>query len=244
MIRLQTYIAHAGICSRRKAEHHILNGRVAVNGEVVTRLGTQIDPAVDRVEVDGRPVVQDAEPPVYIMINKPAGYITSCRHGSRRIVMDLVDVPKRVFPVGRLDKDSTGLLLLTSDGDLHLRLTHPSFDHEKEYEVRVADFISDAALEQMRNGIIIDGIRTRKAGVRRLTEKSFRIILKEGRKRQIRRMVESVGNRVTGLHRVRIAGLRLGDLAMGKWRYLTKSEISDLTAKHKSPNSRRANPEQ
>jgi len=228
VIRLQTYIAHAGICSRRKAEHHILNGRVVVNGEVVTRLGTQIDPDADRVEVDGRPVTPAADPPVYIMINKPAGYITSCRHGSRKIVMDLIDISRRIFPVGRLDKDSTGLLLLTSDGDLHLRLTHPSFDHEKEYEVTVADPITDAALSEMRNGIIIDGIRTRKAGVRRLTEKSFRIILKEGRKRQIRRMVESVGNRVTGLHRIRIANLRLGDLAPGKWRYLTKSEVADL----------------
>jgi 23S rRNA pseudouridine2605 synthase len=231
MIRLQTYIAHAGICSRRKAEHHILDGRVAVNGMVVTRLGTQIDPAADRVEVDGRPVMLDADPLVYIMINKPAGYITSCRHGSRKIVMDLIDIEKRIFPVGRLDKDSTGLLLLTSDGDLHLRLTHPSFDHEKEYEVSVADPISDPALAQLRNGIVIDGTRTRKAGVRRLTDRSFRIILKEGRKRQIRRMVESVGNRVTGLHRIRVANLRLGDLAPGKWRYLTKSEISDLTAK-------------
>ncbi len=241
---MQTYIAHAGICSRRKAEHHILNGRVAVNGEVVTRLGTKIDPAVDRVEVDGRPVAPAPDPPVYIMINKPAGYITSCRHGSRKIVMDLIDIPKRIFPVGRLDRDSTGLLLLTSDGDLHLRLTHPSFDHEKEYEVAVADPIADAALSEMRNGILIDGIKTRKAEIRRLSINQFRVILKEGRKRQIRRMVESVGNRVTGLHRIRVAGLRLGDLASGQWRYLTKKEIADLTAKHKSPNSRHANPEQ
>ncbi len=238
MIRLQAYIAHAGICSRRKAEHHILNGKVSVNGTVVTRLGTKIDPAADRVEVDGRLVIPDVDPPVYIMINKPAGFITSCRHGSRQIVMDLIDIEKRIFPVGRLDKDSTGLLLLTSDGELHLRLTHPSFDHEKEYEVCVAAPISDATLEAMRNGIILDGVRTRKSEVRQLGEKSFRIILKEGRKRQIRRMVEIVGNRVTGLHRTRIAGLHLGDLAPGKWRYLTKSEISDLTAKHTSPDLR------
>ncbi|MCU0600856.1 MAG: pseudouridine synthase, partial [Desulfobacterales bacterium] len=162
---------------------------------------------------------------VYIMLNKPRGYITSCRHGSRKIVLDLIDIPQRVYPVGRLDKDSTGLLLLTNDGELHLRLTHPSFDHEKEYEVEVADPISDEALQMMRNGIVMDGVITRKSKIKRLSNRRFRIILQEGKKRQIRRMVETVGNKVTELHRIRVAGLSLGDLAPSKWRHLTDEEI-------------------
>jgi 23S rRNA pseudouridine2605 synthase/23S rRNA pseudouridine2604 synthase len=162
---------------------------------------------------------------IYIMLNKPKGYITSCRHGSRKIVMDLINIPHRLYPVGRLDKDSTGLLLLTNDGGLHLRLTHPSFDHEKEYEVEVAEPIPDASLEVMRKGVILDGVKTRKATVQRISGRKFTIVLKEGKKRQIRRMVEAVGNKVVGLHRIRMAGLRLGDLAPSQWRYLSKEEI-------------------
>lgn len=227
MIRLQKYIANAGVCSRRKAEHHIQNGEVKVNGRVVTQLGVKIDPQSDKVEVAGH-LIEPHQPMIYIMLNKPKGYITSCRHGSRRIVIDLVDIPQRVYPVGRLDKDSTGLLLLTNDGELHLRLSHPSFDHEKEYEVEVADPISDESLQIMRNGIFIDGAITRKSKIKRLSDRRFRIVLKEGRKRQIRRMVEAVGNRVVELHRIRVASLRLGDLALGEWRYLTDEEAGKL----------------
>jgi 23S rRNA pseudouridine2605 synthase/23S rRNA pseudouridine2604 synthase len=224
MIRLQKYIAHAGVCSRRKAEHHIQNGEVKVNGKIVTHLGIKIDPESDRVEVAGH-LIEPKQPMIYIMLNKPKGYITSCRHGSRKIVMDLIDIPQRVYPVGRLDKDSTGLLLLTNDGGLHLRLTHPSFDHEKEYEVEAAEPISDEALQMMRNGIVMDGAITRKSKIRRLSNRRFRMVLQEGKKRQIRRMVEAVGGKVTELHRIRVAGLRLGDLAPSQWRYLTREEI-------------------
>jgi 23S rRNA pseudouridine2605 synthase len=225
MIRLQKYIANAGVCSRRKAEHHIQNGEVKVNGKIVTQLGIKIDPHSDRVEIAGR-LIEPHQPMIYIMLNKPKGYITSCRHGSRKIVMDLIDIPQRLYPVGRLDKDSTGLLLLTNDGELHLRLTHPSFDHEKEYEVETAQPIADEALGMMRNGVMIDGVKTRKALIKSLSDRKFRIVLKEGKKRQIRRMVEEVGNKVLELHRVRVAGLRLGDLAPAHWRYLTDEETT------------------
>lgn len=226
-IRLQKFLAKAGVCSRREAENRIAAGRVRVNEAVVTVMGTKVDPEKDRVAVDGKPVAL-AEAPVYIMLNKPAGYISSCRHGDSAIVLDLVDVDERVFPVGRLDKDSTGLLLLTNDGEIHNRLAHPSFDHEKEYVVEVRRAITDAALERMAAGILLDGKMTRPARVRRESQNAFRIILYEGRKRQIRRMVEAAGNEVTRLHRVRMAGLRLGDLPPGEWRFLTGQEIDSL----------------
>ncbi len=227
MIRLQKYLADAGICSRRKGEEYIRQGRVRVNGEVVTLLGTRIDPAKDRVEVDGRPVA-GRESFVYIMLNKPKGVITSCSHRGEKIVMDLVDIDARVFPVGRLDKDSTGLLILTNDGALHQRLSHPSFDHEKEYEVETAAPLSDQDLDQMARGVVIDSRKTRSAAVTRMGRQKFSMVLQEGRKRQIRRMVETVGNRVVALHRVRIATLRLGGLEMSKWRHLSETELKQL----------------
>ncbi|MFO8112223.1 MAG: pseudouridine synthase [Desulfosalsimonadaceae bacterium] len=228
-IRLQKFLAKAGICSRREGENYIAAGRVQVNGETVTMPGTKVDPENDRVMVDGRPVALE-EKPVYILLNKPKGYISSCRQKGAAIVLDLVDVEERVFPVGRLDKDSTGLLLLTNDGRIHHRLAHPSFDHEKEYLVEVKQDISDDALTRMAKGIAVDGKMTRPAIVRRKSGKSFGIILYEGKKRQIRRMVEAVENEVKTLHRVRMAGLTLGDLPEGKWRYLGKNEINALMA--------------
>jgi len=226
-IRLQKFLAKAGVCSRREGENLIAAGRVRVNDAVVTVMGTRVDPEKDKVAVDNKPVALE-EAPVYIMLNKPAGYISSCRHGDAAIVLDLVDVGERVFPVGRLDKDSTGLLLLTNDGEIHNRLAHPSFDHEKEYVVEVRRAITDDALDRMARGIALDDKMTRPARVRRESQNAFRIILYEGRKRQIRRMVEAAGNEVTRLHRVRMAGLRLGDLPPGEWRFLTGQEIASL----------------
>ncbi len=227
MVRLQKYLSHAGICSRRMGETYIQKGLVTVNGKTVTELGTQIDPKNDKVAVDGKPVLLD-QAPVYIMLNKPEGYISSCRHRCEKIVLDLVDIDQRLYPVGRLDKDSTGLLLLTNDGRLHHRLSHPSFDHEKEYEICTRDPISDSALTLLEKGILLDGVVTRPAKIKRLGKRKFRITLQEGRKRQIRRMVEQTGNRVIGLHRIRIATLRLGGLAPGKWRHLTEKEKESL----------------
>ena len=227
-VRLQKFLAKAGVCSRREGERFIAAGRVRVNGSVVREMGSRVDPEADRVEVDGRLVAME-EKPVYILLNKPKGYISSCRHEGEPIVIDLVPVRERVFPVGRLDKDSTGLLLLTNDGRIHHRLAHPSFDHEKEYVVETKREISDAALKKMAGGIEIDGKQTRPAEVLRESKNRFRIVLREGRKRQIRRMVDAVENEVKSLHRVRMAGLSLGNLPEGKWRYLEDPEIRSLT---------------
>jgi 23S rRNA pseudouridine2605 synthase/23S rRNA pseudouridine2604 synthase len=165
---------------------------------------------------------------VYIALNKPEGYVTSCDHPGEKTVVDLVAVGQRVYPVGRLDKDSTGLILLTNDGRLHHRLSHPSFDHEKEYEVTVSKPIPVHVLHKLAAGLPLMGTRTRPAGVRKLSDKRFRIVLKEGRNRQIRRMVRKVGNRVVKLKRIRVASILLGQLEKGRWRYLSQTEIKSL----------------
>ncbi|MFZ7125917.1 MAG: pseudouridine synthase [Desulfobacterales bacterium] len=226
-IRIQKYLSEAGVCSRRRGERLIREGRVAVNGRVVTELGSRIDPEADRIEVDGRPV-QPRSRLVYIALNKPEGVVTSCAQPGVPVVVDLVDVPERLFPVGRLDKDSTGLVILTNDGRIHHRLLHPSFDHEKEYEVTVSDRISDSALHRIARGMPILGSRTRPATVRRLSGDRFRIVLKEGRNRQIRRMVRKVGGQVNALVRIRIANVRLGKLPLGRWRHLSAREVDTL----------------
>jgi len=215
------------VCSRRRGEDLIRAGRVTVNGQVVAELGAKVDPDKDRVSVDGQPV-KPAPRMVYIALNKPRGYVTSCRHAGKKIVLELVNVAERIYPVGRLDKDSTGLLLLTNDGRLHLKLSHPSFDHEKEYDVTVERPISDGALRRMAEGVPILDTRTRPAVVTRLGERAFRIVLKEGRNRQIRRMVRRLGNEVVELKRTRVASVRLGRLAEGAWRHLSAEEVAVL----------------
>jgi pseudouridine synthase len=227
LMRVQKWLSDSGQCSRRQGERLIRAGRVSVNGRIVTVLGTKIDPETDRVEVNGRPI-SGSEEKIYIALNKPRGFVSSCRHGNENLVIDLVDVPQRIFPVGRLDKESTGLLLLTNDGSLHHCLSHPSFDHEKEYEVTVDGHISDNALKYMAKGMPLKGVRTREAQVSRVSDIKFRIILKEGRNRQIRRMVRKVGHQVIELNRIRIANVFLGDLATGAWRYLAPVEKKKL----------------
>ncbi len=226
-VRLQKFLSNAGACSRRKGETHILAGRVTVNGNIVTTLGTKVDPGRDLICLDGVPVRQIRKR-VYIMLNKPEGIVTSCKHRGEPVVTDLVRLPQRLFPVGRLDRDSSGLLLLTNDGRIHHRLSHPSFDHEKEYEVAVMRPISDEDLATMEKGIRLSGVMTRSARVHRLSPNRFRIVLKEGRNRQIRRMVKKVGNRVRRLHRIRVADLTLGRLAKGSWRHLHEDEVHRL----------------
>jgi 23S rRNA pseudouridine2605 synthase len=228
-MRLQKFLAEAGVCSRRKGENHIQAGLVKVNGEVVTKLGTQIDPSIDRVEFQGSEI-HLVKQKLYIALNKPTGIITSCSQKNAKLVVDLIDLEERLFPIGRLDKDSSGLLLLTNDGPLHQTLSHPSFDHEKEYEVTVAQPVSDEHLRLMAHGMLLDGVKTRRARVLRLAANRFRIVLQEGRNRQIRRMVKLTGNRVQELKRIRIAGIRLGNLRPGAWRYLTPEEVTQLKA--------------
>jgi len=227
LMRLQKYLSSAGFCSRRKGEELIKDGLVRVNGIIVTELGTKVDPQNDRIEVN-ETLVKAGQKKIYIALNKPREYVTSCDHPGEKIVLKLVDIPERIYPVGRLDKDSTGLLLLTNDGRLHHRLSHPSFDHEKEYEVTVASHITDGALRSLEKGIPMMGTRTRPAKVKRLSKNRFRIVLKEGRNRQIRRMVRKVGGRVIGLKRIRISNIKLGKLSEGSWRYLGEKEKEGL----------------
>lgn len=230
MMRLQKYLAHAGVCSRRKGEEWIAQGRITVNGQVSTRPGIRVDPASDQVCVEGRPVsLPDKESRVYIMLNKPPGVITSCsRQGKDPIVLDLVPAGRRVYPVGRLDKASCGLLLLTDDGELHQRLSHPSHDHEKEYRVTTAHPLPARALDAMARGMVLDGKKTRRAMVDPRGERTFHITLKQGINRQIRRMVGQAGGRVVHLKRIRIGALKLGRLAEGRWRHLSQAELNAL----------------
>ena len=230
-MRLQKFLAHAGICSRRKAETFILEGRIRVNQETITTLGTQVDPEKDQVFFDNKRV----NPPdvsegfTYIAVNKPRGVITSCSQKNARIILDLVPIKKRIYPIGRLDKDSVGLVLLTDDGELHNRLSHPSHNHEKEYLVKTKSSLADQQLTTMANGIVIEGVKTRKARVRRIAENEFSIILKQGRNRQIRKMVEHFHTKVDTLKRIRMANINLGGLKESGWRYLTPQEIKGLT---------------
>lgn len=228
-MRLQKFLAHAGISSRRKAEIYIKEGRIKINGSIVLHPGTQVDPSTDKVLFDGKPVTgNDIEEKVYLVVNKPKDVITSCSHRDEKLIIDFVDVEQRVYPVGRLDKDSEGLVILTNDGDLHNQLSHPSFNHEKEYIVTCVQPVTDKGLNQMAKGMEIDGVITRKAKVKRLGPKKFNIILKQGLNRQIRKMVGKTGNKVERLLRVRMSNIRLNHLKPGHWRYLTPKEIKTL----------------
>ncbi len=226
-MRLQKFLSAAGICSRRQGEVHITEGLVKVNGEVVTELGTRVDPYQDRVEFQGKPV-SISDPQVYIALNKPKDYVTSCKQKGQKIVLDLINLPQRVYPIGRLDKDSTGLILLTNDGELHHRLSHPSFNHEREYDVTTLAPVPNGALHKMEKGLLLQGSTTRPARVKRISPKRFRIVLQEGRNRQIRRMVQKVGSEVENLSRIRVANVKLGRLKAGSWRHLTAKEKREL----------------
>ena len=230
--RLQKYLARCGVASRRASEEIIVGGRVRVNGAVTAELGTSVDPDRDMVELDGRRV----RPPKthsYVMLNKPIGVVsTASDPQGRRTVLDLVDVSARLYPVGRLDYDSEGLLLLTDDGDLAMRLTHPRHTVEKEYRALLTGEITDEIVALLRRGVMLDGRPTAPARVESLEDVPdgtwTRFVLREGRNRQIRRMVEQVGLGVVRLVRVRIGSLRLGDLPPGSWRDLRPAEVAAL----------------
>ena len=227
LIRLQKFLSEAGICSRRKGEEYIKAGFVRVNNNVVTELGEKVDPQKDRVEFKGK-VVDVKSDPIYIALNKPKGYVTSTLQAGDKIVIDLIDIKERIYPIGRLDKDTSGLLILTNDGSLHHQLSHPSFDHEKEYDVTVVQPIPEGALRSIAKGMPMMGTKTRPAEIERITSRRFRIVLREGKNRQIRRMVRKVGTHVTRLKRVRVSNIKLGRLAEGTWRYLTEKEKKEL----------------
>ena len=226
-------MARAGVASRRHSESMIVAGRVKLNGEKVVSLATRVQPDSDVVTVDDRPLKASETRRCYLL-NKPAGYLTTLRDPfNRPTVASLIrDIPERVFPVGRLDRDTEGLLLLTNDGSLSYRLMHPRFGFEKEYHVLIKGVPGEGTLRRLREGIEIDGRTTASAGVAVLRRTKhctwLSIVLHEGRKRQVRRMCDRVGHPVKRLIRVRLGGLADRDLPAGKWRVLTSGEIEDL----------------
>jgi pseudouridine synthase len=222
-VRLNAYLARAGVASRRGVEELIRAGRVRVNGEVAG-LATFVE-AGDRVELDGRALEPEAL--AYVLLHKPAGVVTTASdpHG-RPTVVDLVKLPQRVVPVGRLDADTTGALLLTNDGPLAHRLAHPRYEVDKVYEAEVEGEPDDEALRRLAEGVELEDGRTAPAAVRRLGPSRLELTLHEGRKHQVKRMCEAVGHPVTRLHRRGYAGLTLAGLAPGAWRELTAAEVA------------------
>ncbi len=225
-VRLAKYLAHAGVASRRAAEELIAAGRVSVGGDVVTDPARDVGEGAD-VRFDGEPV--EPEPREVWAVNKPAGVVSTAREpGRRRAVTELVDSKRRLYPVGRLDADSTGLILLTNDGELANRLTHPRYGVPKTYRVRLARPPSDADLDRLRHGIRLEDGRTAPAQVARRREREIEVTIREGRKRQVRRMAEAVGNEVEALQRIRIGSLELDRLRQGGARRLEEGEVAAL----------------
>ena len=224
-MRLNAYLARAGVASRRGADDLIKAGRVLVNGEP-GQLNTFVE-TIDRVEVDGREVAPQKL--AHLLLYKPAGVVTTARDPQRRrTVVELVPNEPRVVPVGRLDADTTGVLLLTNDGPLAHRLAHPRYGVEKTYEVEIPGEASDDVLARLRDGVDLDDGRTAPADVRRLGRNRIELVLHEGRNRQVKRMFEAVGLRVLRLHRSAYAGLTLEGLEPGAWRPLEPSEVEQL----------------
>lgn len=233
-MRLQKYMADCGVASRRKAEEMIAQGRVAVNGEIITEMGVQVTED-DEVRLDGQVIRPEAEKR-YVMYHKPAGEVTTVSDPEgRACVLDhFRDYPVRLYPVGRLDYDSEGLLLLTNDGALTERLLHPSHQVDKTYLARVTGAVSLEEVRQLRQGVLLDDHKTAPAKVRIIKQETFATVvlvtIHEGRNRQVRRMFEETGHQVLQLRRVRFGPLELGDLPRGQWRELTSEEQRKLMA--------------
>lgn len=233
-IRLQKFLANSGVASRRKCEELILDGKVSVNGQIVKELGTKVNPAVDKVEYCGNPVFISNKF-VYILLNKPIGYVTTAKDQfDRDSVLDLVKVKERVVPVGRLDMYTSGALILTNDGDFVYKVTHPKHEITKTYTVTVRGIIENDAVEKLRNGVEIEDYKTRPAKVKILKtdeEKNIsrlEITIHEGKNRQVRKMCEAVGSKVVALHRSKIGDIGVKDLKLGTWRYLKDFEVKEI----------------
>ena len=234
-MRLQKYLAASGIASRRKCEELILNGSIKVNGKIITELGTKVNPEKDEVLYNGKKVNLEEEK-IYILLNKPLGYVTTAKEQfGRDKVLDLVKVNKRIVPVGRLDMYTSGALILTNDGEFVNKLTHPSGEVEKTYNVTVKGKVTKENIERLKQGVEIDdGYITKPAKVKILKiddEKNIsriQITIHEGKNRQIRKMCEAIGKKVLALHRSSIGNIGVKDLKLGEWRYLNKNEINEL----------------
>lgn len=232
-IRLQKYLSQSGVASRRKAEDLIVEGKVKVNGRKAA-LGDKVDPVRDKITVAGKHIVNDTKK-MYIMLNKPRGFVTTLKDEQDRkcVAMLVEDAGQRLFPVGRLDRNSEGLLLMTNDGEFANMITHPSRHVNKVYRVTVRESVQEEQLIQMREGIMLDGRKTLPCEINILDRYPDRTVLRfvitEGRYRQIRRMCEAVGLTVIRLKRTEIAGVKLGMLPQGKWRELNEKEMKHLT---------------
>ena len=224
-MRLNKFIAETGVCSRREADKWIEAGRVMCNGVLAT-LGTQVN-AGDEVRVDGE-LVGAKKKQIYIALNKPIGIICTTEPDIEDNIVEFIGHRERIFPVGRLDRESEGLILLTNDGDIVNEILRSENNHEKEYLVTLDRAITDLSLSMMAGGVKIMGQMTKPSKVSRLGQNAFRIILTQGLNRQIRRMCSALGYKVQGLKRVRIMNVKLGNLETGKWRYLTESELAGL----------------
>ena len=233
-IRLQKYIAEAGIASRRKAEELILQGKVQINGKVVTELGIKVNPDKDEVICNGNKIGKQ-EKKVYILLNKPIGYVTTTRDQFQRdTVLDLVKVKERILPVGRLDMYTSGALILTNDGEFIYRVTHPKYEIEKTYQVTVKGIVTEEEIEQLKQGVRIDNYISGKAKVKILkTDKEkdlsrIEITIHEGKNREVRKMCQAIGRKVLALHRSKKENISVKNLKIGEWRYLADKEVSKL----------------
>ena len=232
--RLQKYLANCGIASRRKCEEYILQGKVKVNGQIVTELGIKVNPEKDIIEFENKKIKQSTKN-VYILLNKPIGYVTTADDQFRRdTVLDLVKVKERIVPVGRLDMYTSGALILTNDGDFVYKVTHPKHEIDKTYTVTIKGIVQNDEVEQLRQGVKIEDYTTKPAKVKILktdVEKDIsrlEITIHEGKNRQVRKMCEAVGRKVLALHRSKIGDIGVKDLELGKWRYLQPKEIEKL----------------
>lgn len=231
-IRLQKFLASNGIASRRKCEELIRQGKITVNGKVVTQLGTKVNPDTDQILYNGKKIENKTNDFIYILLNKPIGVVTTAKDQfGRESVLDLVKVPQRIVPVGRLDMYTSGTLILTNDGDFVYQLTHPKHEITKTYNATIAGKITQEEVEMLRNGVKIEDYITRPAKVKilKIEEQKnisrLEITIHEGKNRQVRKMCEAIGKKVIALHRSKIGDLHVKDLKLGTWRYLKKSEI-------------------
>jgi 23S rRNA pseudouridine2604 synthase len=224
-LRLNKYISETGACSRREADKWIEAGRVTCNGQTAV-LGTQVQ-AGDAVRIDGEPIGAKKKQ-IYLALHKPVGITCTTEAHIEDNIIDFVGHPERIFPIGRLDKDSEGLILLTNNGDIVNEILRSENNHEKEYIVTVDRPISDLSLKMMASGVKIRGELTKPCGVRRVDQQTFRMILTQGLNRQIRRMCSALGYKAQRLQRVRIMNIQLGSLSAGKWRHLTDAELAGL----------------
>jgi 23S rRNA pseudouridine2605 synthase len=233
--RLQKYLANSGVCSRRKAEELILAGKVKVNGKVIKELGTKINPEKDKIEYNEK-VIKENKRKVYILLNKPVGYVTTMNEQfGRDSILDLLKgVEDRVVPAGRLDMYTSGALILSNDGDFINKVTHPKHEIEKTYTVTIKGIVKNEEVEQLRKGVKIEDYTTKPAKVKILktdeekNQSRLEITIHEGKNRQVRKMCEAINHKVLALHRSKIAGIGVKDIEIGKWRYLNKKEVEKV----------------